>query len=154
MVYCSVACCKNGNHNRPELAYFTFPSDKRLGAWLNFCRRADKKFAEERSKAKARKANNLRICSAHFAPEAYKKTLNGKRIPYDTALPTIFQPNTEDNSRRSILYETVKRKRQHQFRDENNTRDFNHQEREPERRHRNRGKTGTRTRFRHAFKSS
>ena len=103
MVYCSVACCKNGNHNRPELAYFTFPSDKRLGAWLNFCRRADKKFAEERSKAKARKANNLRICSAHFAPEAYKKTLNGKRIPYDTALPTIFQPNIRKTIREEVF---------------------------------------------------
>ena len=54
-------------------------------------------------------------------PRRTKKTLNGKRVPYHTALPTLFQPNMEDNSRRSILYETVKRKRQHQFRDENNT---------------------------------
>ena len=92
MVYCSVACCSNGNHNREDLSYFTFPSDKRLGTWIKFCRRADKKFAEEAAKEKTGKANNLRICSAHFSPEAYRKTLNGRRETHDTALPTLFRP--------------------------------------------------------------
>ncbi|CAH3116363.1 unnamed protein product [Porites lobata] len=95
MVYCSVACCNNGNHNRNDLSYFIFPSDKRLGSWIKFCRRADKKFSVESAKAKAGKSNNLWICSAHFDPKAYRKTLNGRRKTYNTALPTIFRPNDE-----------------------------------------------------------
>lgn len=38
-----------------------FPSTR---DWIKFCRRADKKFAIEATKAKAGKPNNLRICSA------------------------------------------------------------------------------------------
>ena len=110
MVYCSVACCKNGNHNRKDLSYFIFPTDKRLSKWLKFCRRADRKFADEATKAKDGQKNNLRICSDHFHPSAYRKTLNGIRKTNDTALPTIFQP-IEERTPRSERYETVTKKR-------------------------------------------
>ena len=43
MVYCLVAGFNNGNHNRKELSYLIFPTDKRLGTWIKFCHRADKK---------------------------------------------------------------------------------------------------------------
>lgn len=116
MVYCSVACCNNGNHNRNDLSYFIFPSDKRLGSWIKFCRRADKKFSVESAKAKAGKSNNLRICSAHFDPKAYRKTLNGRRKTYNTALPTIFRPNDECTPR-SVRYETARKRRRLEFSD-------------------------------------
>ncbi|CAH3108439.1 unnamed protein product [Porites lobata] len=96
MVYCSVACCNNGNHNRNDLSYFIFPSDKRLGSWIKFCRRADK--------------------NAHFDPKAYRKTLNGRRKTYNTALPTIFRPNDECTPR-SVRYETARKRRRLEFSD-------------------------------------
>ena len=110
MVYCSVACCTNGNHNRKDLSYFVFPFDVRLQKWLKFCRRADKKFAAEATKAKAGEANNLRICSAHFVPESYKRTLNGRRKILESALPTVFKPS-EKRSPRDVRYESVRKKR-------------------------------------------
>ena len=119
MVYCSVACCSNGNHNRKDLSYFTFPSDKRLGTWIKFCRRADKKFAEEAVNAKTRKVNNLRICSVHFSPEAYRKTLNGRRERLDTALLTLFRPQ-HDCTPRSARYEKSSKRRRLESKDENN----------------------------------
>ena len=119
MVYCSVACCSNGNHNRKDLSYFTFPSDKRLGTWIKFCRRADKKFAQEAAKAKTGKANNLHICSAHFSPEAYRKTLNGRRETHDTALPTLFRPK-HDCTPRSARYEKSSKRRRLESNDEDN----------------------------------
>lgn len=78
MVYGSVACCTNGNHNGQDLSYFAFPSDAILHKWLKFCRRVDKKFALEAKKAKACEPNNFRICSAYFLLESYKRTLNGE----------------------------------------------------------------------------
>lgn len=78
MVYCSVACCTNGNHNRQDLSYFVFPSDARLKKWLKFCRRGDKKFTIEATKAKTGKPNNLRICSAHFFTEIVQKNIEWK----------------------------------------------------------------------------
>ena len=119
MVYCSVACCSNGNHNRKDLSYFTFPSDKRLGTWYKFCRRADKKFAEKAAKAKTGKANNLRICSAHFFPEAFRKTLNGRRETHETALQTLFRPK-HDCTPRSARYEKSSKRRRLKTNDENN----------------------------------
>ena len=119
MVYCSVACWSNGNHNLKDLRYFTFPSDKRLGTWIKFCRRAGKKFAEEAAKAKPGKANNLRICSAHFPPEAYRKTLNGRRETHDTALPTLFRPK-HDCTPREARYEKSGKRRRLESNDENN----------------------------------
>ena len=110
MVYCSVACCTNGNHNRQDLSYFVFPFDARLKKWIKFCRRADKKFAIEGTKAKAGKPNNLRICSAHFVLESYKRTLNGRRKILESALPTIFKPS-EKRSPRDVRYESVRKKR-------------------------------------------
>ncbi len=95
MVYCSVACCKNGNHNRKDLSYFIFPTDKRLSKLLKFCHRADRKFADEGTKAYDGQKNNLRICSNHFRPSAYRKTLNGIRKTHGTALLTIFHPIVE-----------------------------------------------------------
>ena len=85
MVYCSVACCSNGN-----------------------------------AKAKTGKANNLRICSAHFSPEAYRKTLNGRtRETHDTALPTLFRPK-HDCTPRSARYEKSSKRRRLETNDENN----------------------------------
>ena len=119
MVYCSVACCSNGNHNRKDLSYFTFPSDKRLKTWIKFCRRADKKFAQEAAKAKTGKANNLRICSAHFSPEAYRKTLNGRRETHDTVLPTLFRPK-HDCTPRGARYDKSSKRRRLESYDEGN----------------------------------
>ena len=75
---------------------------------LKFCRRADKKFAMEATKAEAGKPNNLRICSAHFVLESYKRTLNGRRKILESALPTIFKP-TEKSSPRDVRYESVRK---------------------------------------------
>lgn len=110
MVYCSVACCTNGNHNRQDLSYFVFPFDKRLKNWLKFCRRADKKFAVEARKAKSGMPNSLRICSAHFVPETFKRTLNGRRKILVSALPTIFKVKKEKSSR-TVRYESITKKR-------------------------------------------
>jgi len=111
MVYCSVACCTNGNHNRRDLSYFVFPSDGRLPKWLNFCRRADAKFAVEAKKAKAGEPNNLRICSVHFLPESYKRTLNGRRKIIGSAVPQIFKPSELKRSQRELRYESASKKR-------------------------------------------
>jgi len=36
--YCSVAVCTNGTHNRPDLSYFGFPSNVKIGRkWETFC---------------------------------------------------------------------------------------------------------------------
>ena len=110
MVYCSVAYCTNGNHNRQDLSYFIFPCDKRLTKWLKFCRRADNKFSVEASKATSGMSNSLRICSAHFVPESFKKTLHGRRKILDSALRTIFKLN-EEESPRSVRYESIRKKR-------------------------------------------
>ena len=59
MVYCSVACCTNRNHNQQDLSYFVFPSDERLKKWLKFCHRADKKYAIEATKSRV--GNRTRI---------------------------------------------------------------------------------------------
>ena len=107
MVYCSVACCTNDNHNRQDLSYFVFPFDARLKKWIKFC---DKRFAIEATKAKAGKPNILRICSAHFVLESYKRTLNGRREILQSALPTIFKPS-EKRSPRDVRYESVRKKR-------------------------------------------
>ena len=101
---------QNGNHNRQDLSYFIFPFDARLKKWINFCRRADRKFAIEATKAKAGKPNNLRICSAHFVLESYKRTLNGRRKVLESALPTVFKPS-EKSSPRDVRHESVRKKR-------------------------------------------
>jgi len=87
-----------------------FPSDE-LKKWLKFCRRADKKFAVEATKAKAGKPNNLRICSAHitdFVLESPKRALNGRGKILESALPTISKPN-EKRSPRDVRYESVRK---------------------------------------------
>ena len=81
---------KTGTTAVTQLSYFTFPTDKRLSKWLKVYRLADNKFAEEATKARAGENNNLRICSAHFHPSTYRKTLRGIRKTNGTALPTIF----------------------------------------------------------------
>ena len=56
--YCAAAVCRNGAHNRPDLAYFAFPEDNtRRRKWIVFCKRADKKF---------KSLVDPRICSLHF----------------------------------------------------------------------------------------
>ena len=79
----------------------------------------DKKFAEEAAKAKTGKANNLRICSAHFSPEAYRQTLNGRRETHDTALPTLFHPK-HDCTPIGSRYEKSSKRRRLESNDENN----------------------------------
>ena len=110
MVYCSVACCTNGNHNREDLSSFIFPFDKRLTKWLKFCRKANKKFAPEAKKAKTGKPNNLRICCAHFAPESYTKTLNVGCKVNESPMPTIFK-SSEEKTPRNARYESIRTKR-------------------------------------------
>ena len=110
MVYCSVACCTNGNPNRQDLSYFIFPCNKRLQKWLKLYRRVDSKFSVEASKAKSGMPNGLRIWCAHFVPESYKRNLNGRRKILDSALPTIFKLK-EEESPRSVRYESIRKKR-------------------------------------------
>ena len=52
----------------------------------------------------------MRTCSAHFALESYKRTLNGRRKILESALPTIFKPS-EKRSPRDVRYESVRKKR-------------------------------------------
>ena len=83
--YCSVAVCTNGTHNRPDLSYFGFPSNVKIGRkWETFCRRADNKF---------KNLSDPRICSLHFKYEDLKKGLSGKLSIITGAVPTIFDPN-------------------------------------------------------------
>ena len=111
MVYCSVALCRNGNRNRVDLSFFRFPTDKRLSIWLKFCRRADSKFEEERRKAIAGEENNLRICNEHFTDDSYRKTLNGRRILNDYAIPGIFRICNKPETLRNERYEKRAEKR-------------------------------------------
>ena len=111
MVYCSVASCRNGNRNRPDLSFFRFPTDKRLSVWLKFCRRADAKYNEERRKAMAGKKHNLRICSEHFSAESYWRTLNGKRYLFDSAIPTLFRIDDNAETARNERYTKLAKKR-------------------------------------------
>ena len=111
MVYCSVALCLNGNQNQVDLSFFRFPTDKRLPIWLKFCRRADSKFKEVRRKAIAGKENNLRICNEHFRDEGYRKTLNGRRILSDYAIPAIFRIYNKPETSRNERYEKRAEKR-------------------------------------------
>ena len=92
MVYCSVLNCKNGNYNRPDLAYFTFPkfARERLDVWLQLCCRNDRSFRRNSRNAKSGTDNNLRICSVHFRPEQFKKSLTGRCRLIDGANPEIF----------------------------------------------------------------
>lgn len=117
MVYCSVALCQNGNCERPDLSNFRLPTDKQLSVWLKFCHRADRKFEEEQEKAMAGEENNLRICSEHFTPDSYRRTLNGKRILNDSSIPTIFRIVDKSKTTRSKRYEklAVKRRLAHEF---------------------------------------
>ena len=91
-VYCSVLNCKNGNYNRPDLAYFTFPkfSKERLDVWLQFCGRNDRSFRRNSRKAKSGTDNNLRICSVRFRPDRFKKLLIGRCRLIDGANPEVF----------------------------------------------------------------
>ena len=52
----------------------------------------------------------MRICSAHFVLESYKRTLNGRRKILESALPTIFKPS-EKSSPRDVRYESAREKR-------------------------------------------
>lgn len=61
----------------------------------------------------------MRICSAHFPPEAYRKTLNGRRETHDTALPTLFRPK-HDCTPREARYEKSGKRRRLESNDENN----------------------------------
>ena len=61
----------------------------------------------------------MRICSAHFSPEAYRKTLNGRRETHDTALPTLFRPK-HDCTPRSARYEKSSKRRRLESNDEDN----------------------------------
>lgn len=88
MVYCSVSSCKNGNYKQPNLGYFRFPKETdRLDVWLKFCGRNDRIFRKHSRRAKACKDNSLRICSKHFLPETYQKSLIGKYILHKNANP-------------------------------------------------------------------
>ena len=79
----------------------------------------DKKFAQEAAKAKKGKANNLRICSVHFSPEAYRKFLNGRQETHDTSLPPLFRPK-HDCTPRSARYQKSSKRRWLESNDENN----------------------------------
>ena len=111
MVYCSVALCRNGNRNRADLSFFRFPTDKRLSIWLKFCRRADSTFEEEQRKVIAGEENNLRICNEHFTDDSYRKTLNGRHILNDYAIPAIFRIFNKPETSRKERYEKHVQKR-------------------------------------------
>ena len=111
MVCCSVACCTNGNHYRQDQSYFAFTFDAGFKKWIKFCCRANKTGLQLKStKAKAGKPIALRICTANFVLESYKRTLNGRRKILESALPTIFKPS-EKRSPREVRYESVRKKR-------------------------------------------
>lgn len=52
----------------------------------------------------------MRIRSAHFAPESYTKTLNGRRKVNESAMPTIFK-SSEEKTPRNAWYKSIRRKR-------------------------------------------
>ena len=82
--YCAVAVCRNGTHNRPNLAYFAFPEDNTLRRkWIAFCKRADKKF---------KSLVDPRICSLHFKKTEVTVSVSGRKTV--TGCPTIFAPTS------------------------------------------------------------
>ena len=82
--YCAVAVCRNGTHNRPDLAYFAFPEDNtRRRKWIAFCKRADKKF---------KSLVDPRICSLHFKKTDVTVSVSGRKTV--TGYPTIFDPTS------------------------------------------------------------
>ena len=82
--YCAVAVCRNGTHNRPNLAYFAFPEDNtRRRKWIAFCKRADKKF---------KSLVDPRICSLHFKTTDVTVSVSGRKTV--TGCPTIFDPTS------------------------------------------------------------
>ena len=69
--YCAEAVCRNGTHNRPDLAYFAFPEDNtRRRKWIVFCKRADKKF---------KSLVDSRICSLHFKETDMTVSVSGRK---------------------------------------------------------------------------
>ncbi len=110
MVYCSVLNCKNGHYNRPDLGYFTFPKGQieRLNIWLDFCRRNDRYFRRNSRQAKSGQGNNLRLCSVHFRPEQYKKSLTGRYVLVGNANPEIFHPTSPEKAK-DLTNQTPKR---------------------------------------------
>ena len=82
--YYTVAVCRNGNHNRPELTYFTFPEEHdRRRKWVAFCKRADKKF---------KNLVDPKICSMHFKKTDVNVSISGRKSV--TGCPTIFDPTS------------------------------------------------------------
>ena len=82
--YCAVAVCRNGTHNRLDLAYFAFPEDNTLQRkWIAFCKRADKKF---------KSLVDPRICSLHFKKTEVTVSVSGRKTV--TGCPTIFAPTS------------------------------------------------------------
>ena len=82
--YFAVAVCRNGTHNRPDLAYFVFPEDNtRRRKWIAFCKRADKKF---------KSLVDPKICSLHFTKTDMRVSVSGRKTV--TGCPTIFDPTS------------------------------------------------------------
>ena len=78
--YFAVAFCRNGTHNRPDLAYFAFPEDNaRRRKWIVFCKRADKKF---------KSLVDPRIFSQYFRKMDVTVSVSGRKSV--SGWPTIF----------------------------------------------------------------
>ena len=94
---CAAALCNNRSENRPDLIYYSFPSDENLRRiWNQKMKRGDTKFASNTS---------LFCCSEHFRKAIdYKKSLCGRRHDLvKDAAPSIFpwSVSNEEGSERS-----------------------------------------------------
>ena len=91
---CAAALCNNRSENRPDLIYFSFPSDENLRRiWNQKMKRGDTKFASNTS---------LFCCSEHFRKDM--KSLCGRRHDLvKDAVPSIFpwSVSNEEGSERS-----------------------------------------------------
>jgi len=88
---CAAALCKNSSKKNSDIIFHSFPrnqSKELRQKWIHFCKRKDI-FNPTTSK----------ICSEHFAPEAYQRDLQNellglpqRKILSETACPSIFNP--------------------------------------------------------------
>ena len=83
-------CSRLFQQNRPDLCYHEFPADPAITAkWEKAAKRADGKF---------KSIKHRHICSEHFLPSDYRRSLTGRRILKPGTVPSVFkarETNTE-----------------------------------------------------------
>lgn len=97
---CCIADCFNRTDNRPDLCYHEFPSDAQTSKhWEKLAKRGDKEFC---------KTKYRHVCSEHFLPSDYRRSLTGRRLLISGTVPSIFKAREKKND---CLEESPREKR-------------------------------------------